>query len=103
MDNKKIVADFINNVCRWVCYEYVGKDHDSFIENMNDSNIAYLLKDKGIEKRIQNQLSKRLNLNVTVQYEVYPVGYGKIFIKLSKDKYIPTIKMPRELLGGYGL
>lgn len=100
IDSRKITKDFIYNVCKWVCYEYVGEEHDGFIEYVNDDKIAYLLKDKGVEKRIQEQLQKRLNLSVKVEYVFYPSHRkGKIYIQLLKDKYYPTIKMPRELLG----
>lgn len=99
MDNNKIVKKFINYVCDRIEYEHIEYNYDGFTENINSEKLAYLLRDKGIEKRIQKQLLKRLELKSIVQYEFYPVGYGKLYIRLLKHEYITTIKMPRELLG----
>lgn len=99
MDNKKMVAYVIKYICDRIEHEYRKYNYDGFMENINNYEEAYYLKDKGIEKRIQRQLMKRLNVGSEVQYEFYPVGYGKLYIRLLKGKYIQEIKMPRELLG----
>jgi len=82
VDSRKVTKDFINHICDWVEWEYRNKNHDGFIENL-DNKLAYLVADKNIEKRIQNQLFKRLKLKSTVQYEFYPViCKWKLYIKL---------------------
>lgn len=98
IDSRKFTKDFIDYICGWVEHEYKSKNHDGFRESLDEKE-GYLVADKGIEKRIQKQLYKRLNLRSTVQYEFYPVYGGKLYIRLLKDEYIPSIKMPRELLG----
>lgn len=99
IDSRHLTKDFIEYICGWVESEYKTKNHDGFTESLNEEE-GYLVADKGIEKRIQKQLFKRLNLKSLVKYEIDPrTGEGKLYIRLLKDEYIPSIKMPRELLG----
>lgn len=97
IDSRKLAKGFIDYICNWVEQEYKIKNYDSFRENIPIFEEAYCLRDKGIEKRIQKQLLKRLNLKSTARYEINQEVYGMLYIKLLKDEYIPSIKMPKEL------
>jgi hypothetical protein len=85
-DNKKIVADFINNMCDWVERGYNDNNHRGFRQPINNDKLAFILADKGIEKRINKQLFKRLGLESIVRYELNPstnkYPYGDLIIEL---------------------
>jgi len=83
IDSRKLTKEFINYICDWVEQEYKNKNHDGFMETLRDKE-AYWVADKGIEKRIQNKLFKRLNLKSTVKYEINSgTGNGELYIKLK--------------------
>ena len=89
MDNKKIVADFINSMCKWVTKSFNDdKKANGYRYVVKDDNLAYLLADKGIEKRIKKQLFKRYSLKSFVRYELnltdknYP--NGDLIIELTE-------------------
>lgn len=94
IDSRKLTKDFINYICNRMEYEHKEYNYDGFIESLRDKE-AYAVKDKGIEKRIQKQLFKKLRLKSEVKYAYYPVGEGVIYIKLLKDEYYPCIQLPK--------
>lgn len=62
--------------------------HDGFRYCLTNDKIAYLIADKGIEKRIEKMLSKKFGLKSKVYYETKtsPNRYldGELRIKLTK-------------------
>lgn len=90
MDNKKLIKDFINNICDWIEVEYKNKGHTGFSYELRNDKLGYLIADKGIEKRIEKQIFKRLNLKSKVEYSTYPFTCneyinGEIKIKLYEN------------------
>lgn len=72
MDNKKKIKNFINYVCDYVQYGFKTNGHDSFRYYLTNDKMAYLIADKGIEKRIEKILIKEFCLNSRVVYETKP-------------------------------
>lgn len=72
MDTKREVAGFINHICNWVEYEHLDKGHTGFKYDFNNDKMAYLVNDKGIEKRIRKELYRRLGLDYMVIYTLLP-------------------------------
>jgi hypothetical protein len=70
MDDRKTVKEFINYVCGEIEIEYKEKGHNGFSYEFKNDKIAYLLADKGTEKRIEKQLFKRLGLISKVTYKM---------------------------------
>lgn len=97
IDSRKLTKDFIDFICLMVENEYGLYKNDSFIESLRGDE-AYAVKDKGIEKRIQNKLYKKLKLKSKVIYRIDPrTGEGILYIKLLKEEYYPTIQFRGEL------
>jgi hypothetical protein len=95
MDNRKIVKDFITYICNWIEDDYRTYGHDGFSYEIRDNKLSYLLTDKGIDKRIQKQLLKRLNIKSRVDYQLNVSEYiypnSELRIKLYKEDYINEI------------
>lgn len=72
MDNKKKIKNFINYVCDYVQYGFKTSGHDSFMFDLTDDEMAYLIADKGIEKRVEKKLLKEFGLKSRVFYETKP-------------------------------
>lgn len=90
MDNRKAVKEFINYICDWIEYEYTKEGHDNYGYDLRSDILSYLVADKGIDKRIQKQLFKRLGLKSKVDYKLniseYTYPNGELRIKLYKEK-----------------
>lgn len=72
MDGRKVTKRFVDFICDCVECEYKAKGHDNFWYELKDNKETYFIADKGIEKRIQKQLLKRLGLNSKVKFEIKP-------------------------------
>lgn len=72
MDDKKEIKRFIMFICDWVEDAYKKEGHIGFSYDFNNDKTAYLVNDKGIEKRIQKELYKRLGLDSFVIYTLLP-------------------------------
>lgn len=72
MDSKHEVAYFIRHICNWISYEYIDKDHTAFKYDLNNDKLAWIVNDKGIEKRIQKELYEMLGLDSMVTYTLLP-------------------------------
>lgn len=72
MDNKRKIKNFINYVCDYVQYEFKTSGNDSFMFDLTNDEMAYLIADKGIEKRIEKILIKEFGLNSRMAYETKP-------------------------------
>ena len=53
MDDKKEIKNFINYIYDWIEHYLRVKCSNSFLLNLNDDRMSYLIADKGIEKRIE--------------------------------------------------
>ena len=89
MDTKKIIKDFIDKTVEVVITKHKNEMHTGLrVELSNDT--AYLIADKGIEKRIQNILWKKYGLASSVIYELIPSANlyldGLLRIKIIDDK-----------------
>lgn len=83
MDNKKTVKDFIMYVCNWIEIEYRSKNSTHFCYKIEDEDMSCLLIDKAIERRIQNELKKRIGVD---SYIVH--NYSELKIRLyNKERY----------------
>jgi hypothetical protein len=85
IDDRKLIKDYINNICLWVLDEYKNKSNTLFKiwPNQREYRLSFILKDKGIEKRIGKKLI-RMGLNPLVKYhkdEDYPLGIISIILK----------------------
>lgn len=89
------MKDFINYICDWVEHSYRLNGDDSFIYEIPDDNITYLISDKGIEKRLQKQLTKRLDMESSVEYKLtfpeYQFPRGEINIRLIKNRWYSEV------------
>lgn len=72
MDDKKEIKNFINYICDWIVHDIRVKGFDSFLLNLTNDRMSYLIADKGIEKRIERILFKKFNLKSKVFYELKP-------------------------------
>lgn len=72
MDIKYEVAQFIRCICNWIEHEHLDKKHTSFQYDFNNDEMAWIINDKGIEKRIQKELHRRLGLDSMVIYTLLP-------------------------------
>lgn len=78
MDTKKLIKDFIDTTIEFVITKHKNEMHTGFRVELWGDRTAYLIADKGIEKRIQNILWKKYGLASNVLYELIP----------SKDIYL---------------
>lgn len=67
IDDKKITKNFIVDTGKVIKYWY-ETHHNQVIELKAHDKIAYLIADKGIEKRIEKQIFKVLGLKSEVKY-----------------------------------
>lgn len=80
MDDKKEIKNFINYICSWIEHDLRVKCSNSFLLNLTNDRMSYLIADKGIEKRLEKMLFKKFNLESKVFYELksspnlYPSG-----------------------------
>ena len=72
MDTKKIIKDFIDKTVEFVITKHKNEMHTGFRVELWGDRTAYLIADKGIEKRIQNILWKKYGLASSVIYELIP-------------------------------
>jgi hypothetical protein len=90
MDNRKIVKDFIDYISNWIEDEYKNHGNIGFWHEIHNDKLSYLVADKGIDKRIQKQLFKKLGLKSKVDYELniseYTYPNGELKIKLYKEE-----------------
>lgn len=71
MDIKYEVAYFIRHICNRISYKYIDKGHTAFKYDLNDK-LAWIVNDKGLEKRIQKELYEMLGLDSMVIYTLLP-------------------------------
>ena len=97
VDNKKIVKQFIASVCDSVDYNLRVKNHNTFLFNFSNDRIAYLIADKGIEKRISKKLLKKFDLYAEVIYEMKPSCNtyldAELSIKITR-RYLNELSFP---------
>lgn len=90
MDTKKIIKDFIDTTIEFVITKHKNEMHTGFKVELWGDRTAYLIADKGIEKRIQNILWKKYGLASNVIYELIPSANmpldGLLRIKIIDDK-----------------
>ena len=90
MDTKKIIKDFIDKTVEVVITKYKNEMHTGLRVELWGDRTAYLIADKGIEKRIQNILWKKYGLASNVIYELIPSANmnldGLLRIKIVDDK-----------------
>ena len=72
MDTKKLIKDFIDKTVQFVITKHKNEMHTGFRVELINDRTAYLIADKGIEKRIQNILWKKYGLVTNVIYELIP-------------------------------
>ena len=71
MDKKKIVKEFIIYACNIIEFNLKSEKYDyCSIDVPND--IVYLLADKGIDKRLEKLIFKRLGIKSNVIYRLFP-------------------------------
>lgn len=91
MDSKKLIKDFIDKTVELVIIKHKNEMHTGFIVELWGDRTAYLIADKGIEKRIQNILWKKYGLASNVIYELTPSENiylnGSLRIKIIDDKW----------------
>ena len=91
MDTKKIIKDFIDKTVEVVITKYKNEMHTGLRVELWGDITAYLIADKGIEKRIQNILWKKYGLASNVIYELIPSANmnldGLLRIKILDDKW----------------
>lgn len=90
MDTKKIIKDFIDKTVEVVITKHKNEMHTGLRVELWGDRTAYLIADKGIEKRIQNILWKKYGLASSVIYELIPSANmhldGLLRIKIIDDK-----------------
>ena len=90
MDTKKIIKDFIDKTVEVVITKHKNEMHTGLRVELSNDRTAYLIADKGIEKRIQNILWKKYGLASNVIYELIPSANmhldGLLRIKIIDDK-----------------
>ena len=72
IDTKKLIKDFIDKTVQFVITKHKNEMHTGFRVELTNDRTAYLIADKGIEKRIQNILWKKYGLASNVIYELRP-------------------------------
>lgn len=72
MDTKKLIKDFIDKTVEFVITKHKNEMHTGFRVELWGDRTAYLIADKGIEKRIQKILWKKYGLAANVIYELIP-------------------------------
>lgn len=82
-DNKKEVKDFIQYIFNWVYRQYYCDGDTNFQYTINEYELAYLIADKGIDKRLEKKLFKRLNLKSRVTYDFNSLN-GVLRIEILK-------------------
>ena len=91
MDTKKIIKDFIDKTVEVVITKHKNEMHTGLRVELWGDRTAYLIADKGIEKRIQNILWKKYGLASNVIYELIPSANmnldGLLRIKIVDDKW----------------
>lgn len=101
IDSRKITKRFIEFVCDFVVDGYKN-GNDCFMYELRDDKEAYVIADKGIEKRIQKKLFKRLGIQSQVQYEItcseYVYPHGELRIKLIKNEFVNNFKLLDSVL-----
>lgn len=99
-DNKKIVAEFIKDICDFLEKGYKEYGHDGFRQTFKNDKMSYLLADKGIEKRIERKLKKKLNIDSEVVYKLTPSQFkyldAELNIRLIKYEHFPYIQLPKQ-------
>ena len=95
MDTKKLIKDFIDKTIEFVITKHKNEMHTGFRVELSNDRTAYLIADKGIEKRIQNILWKKYGLASNVIYELRPSENiyldGSLRIKIISDKWIKVV------------
>lgn len=91
MDDKKIVKNFIDDLCEWVNKEYTNNECDGFVYNIDGHNrLSYIIADKGIAKRIEIKLFKMFNLRSEIIFRqkgsIHQYLDSEIIIKLKIKK-----------------
>lgn len=71
IDTKKLIKDFIDTTIEVVITKH-NEMHTGLIVELSNDRTAYLIADKGIEKRIQKILWKKYGLAANVIYELIP-------------------------------
>lgn len=91
MDTKKIIKDFIDKTVEVVITKHKNEMHTGFRVELTNDRTAYLIADKGIEKRIQKILWKKYGLASNVIYDLIPSANmhldGLLRIKIIDDKW----------------
>lgn len=91
IDTKKLIKDFIDNTVEFVITKHKNEMHTGFRVELTNDRTAYLIADKGIEKRIQNILWKKYGLAANVIYELIPSANiyldASLRIKIIDDKW----------------
>lgn len=94
MDTKKEVKEFINYMCYLIEYMYKNDKYTGFSYELHNDKLAYLMNDKGIEKRIQKELYKRLKMNSRVVYSLSQSPrdclYGELKVRLYEDMILAS-------------
>ena len=72
MDTKKLIKDFIDKTVEFVIIKHKNEMYTGFRVELWGDRTAYLIADKGIEKRIQKILWKKCGLAANVIYELIP-------------------------------
>lgn len=90
MDTKKLIKDFIDKTVEFVITKHKNEMHTGFRVELSNDRTAYLIADKGVEKRIQKILWKKYGLAANVIYELIPSANlyldGLLRIKIIDDK-----------------
>ena len=91
IDTKKLIKDFIDKTVEFVITKHKNEMHTGFRVELSNDRTAYLIADKGIEKRIQKILGKKYGLASNVIYELIPSVNmhldGSLRIKIVDDKW----------------
>ena len=91
IDTKKLIKDFIDKTVEVVITKHKNEMYTGLIVELSNDRTAYLIADKGIEKRIQKILWKKYGLATNVIYELIPSENiyldGSLRIKIIDDKW----------------
>ena len=91
MDTKKLIKDFIDKTVEFVIIKHKNEMYTGFRVELWGDRTAYLIADKGIEKRIQKILWKKYGLAANVIYELIPSANiyldASLRIEIIDDKW----------------
>lgn len=97
MDNKKVVKDFIDYVFDCARCGYLMQGDNAFRVSLINDPMAYLIADKGVNKRLEKRFLKEMGLKVLVMYELNSSMYqwpdGLLTIKVMRDFTIRESKV----------